>query len=160
MKKTIVAISILLSLIIVGCTGQIKSENTGRYSTQYPLTALEYTIMTNKEIALVMNLLETHMSNGRNVVRSRYPIEDEIKNVEHSIIMVGEAIKSIDILYPARTYEDDRLEILRRMENALNSLENYKEALEGRDADMIQGLIHVMQGDFTALKGMFNIMWE
>ena len=163
MKKVVIPICILLFTVLSGCditSIQQPSESASQYSTQFPLTALEYTIMTNKEIALVINLLETHMSNGRNVVRSRYPIEDEIRNVEHSLIMTGEAIKTIDTLYPAVTYEDDRLEILRRMENAQNSLENYKEALEGRDPELVQGLIGVMQGDFVALKGMFNIMWE
>ena len=163
MKKAIIAVCVLFCMVLPGCVipnTQQPGESAPQYNTQFPLTALEYTIITNKEIALVMNILETHMSNGRNVIRSRYPIEDEIKNAEHSLIMTGEAIKTIDTLYPAITYEDDRLEILRRMENALNSLENYKTALEGRDMEMTYGLIDVMQGDFVSLKGMFNIVWE
>ena len=149
-------------LMLTGCAPKKQTAGDGgvTYKTEFPLSALEYTIMTNKEIALVINILETHMTNGRNVIKGSYPAEDEISNVEHSLIMTDEAIDSVDTMYPANTYEDDRLDILRRLENAKNSLVNYKEALEEGDYDLLEGLIDVMKGDFVALKGMFNVQWE
>ena len=152
------AAAVLLLAAAAGCG--LTGGQVGRYATQMPLTASEYTIMVNKEIALVMNLLETHMSNGRNVIRGRYPASDEAGNAEHSIVMTQEAISSVDSLYPAKGYEDDRLDTLRRMENALNSLENYLETLEHGDYEILDGLISIMQGDYVALKGMFSITWE
>ena len=163
MKNTnYILLTITVLLIITGCKQKNNADNSGlvKYNTQYPLSALEYTLITNKEIALVMNQLETHMSNGRSVIKGEYPIEDEIANAEHTLVMVREAIDSVDTLYPANGYEDDRLEILRRMENAYDSLENYREALDNNDMGLLEGLIAVMKADFTSLKAMFNNPWE
>ena|GEM_PF-5376439 len=149
--------AIILPLIITGCT-QFTPDS--RYNTQASLSAMEYTISANKEIGLVLNLLEEHMTNGKNVLKNRYPVTDEIDNLNHTLIMVKEAIDSIDRLLPPDSYEDDRLDTLRRMENARETLESYAIALESSVPEELSVAIDLMGGDFAALKGSFNIQWE
>jgi hypothetical protein len=167
MRKTILFGITVLATLLAGCAppeNAPSAENPRKigdvYDTEFPLSALDYTTLLNKEAGLVLHKLSSHMSASASVVRGEYPAKDEVKNAEHSIAMVEESIISVTNANPAKTYEDDRLEVLRLMKNAKASLEAYKEALEAGDGEMIEKTNNLMKGDFVALSGMFNVMWE
>ena len=166
MKKVIVLMLILSSfaLLLAGCSTEPEREITEEgivfYDTNQSLDPLNYTLYVNKETTLVLNLLEGHMANARSVLRSKYPRQDELDNVIESLDMIAEAIKSVESFNPPKEYEDDRDAILRRMGNAQNTLESYKDALESNDDTHIESYIDVMSGDFTSLKSIFNNPWE
>jgi hypothetical protein len=156
----IVIIIAIIIAVFAAATIITSPVKTNKYQTEFPLTALEYTLSVNKEITLVLNLLETHMSNGRNVINGEYPVTDERDNVRHDIVMVKDAVNSVNVTYPAKQYADDREDILRRMVNAQSSLEAYEKCLTEGDMDGLGRIIDVMKSDFTALKGLFNNHWE
>jgi hypothetical protein len=141
-------------------SGDNPRERAGVYDTEEPLPALDYSILFDKETGLVLHALSTHMATALQVERGEYPVSDEIKNVERSTASVEEAIVSINNAHPAKTYEDDRLEFLRLAGNAKATLEVYREALVAGDKDMINAAHGLMKGDYTALSGLFNVMWE
>lgn len=163
MKKSIFSFFILL-ICVIGITACAASPATPKNGqAQYnanPGDALNYVLYTNKEITLVMNQLETHMANSMLVQSKDYPVEDEIDNVTASIDLTKEAIQSVESLAPTNEYEDDRDEILRRLVNAENTLESYKECLESGDLSKLGQYADLMQADFAALKAMFNNAWE
>ena len=164
MKKSLILICLLsLCIGIYGCSTpsrELTEEGIVFYNTENSIDPLNYTLYANKEISLTLNLLEGHMTNGRYVIKDKYPIVDEIDNVTESLDMIDEAIFSVETLNPPNEYEDDRDYILRRMANIRDTLEAYKGALLENNFEDIEKCIDVMAGDFTALKSMFNNMWE
>ena len=163
MKK--VFFVLLVGLLCLSCLGACASspapstDGRAQYNAN-PGDALNYSLYTNKEISLVMNELEAHMANAMLVQNGDYPIEDEIANVTASIDLTKEAVKSVETLAPTNEYEDDRDEILRRLVNAQSTLEGYKKCLEDGDLSKLGQYADLMQGDFIALKAMFNNVWE
>lgn len=152
--------------ILPGCHSEkevhytVVPDDTTVYFTEDSVDAYNYTMYVNKEITLVANILETHMAIGDSIQKGKYLAEDEIDSVRSDLDMVAEAIASVETLNPPRDYEDDRSAILSRMANAESSLSAYLEALEDSDTSAVGSAVDLMEGDYIALTGAFNLMWE
>lgn len=120
------------------------------------LPSLDYQLTLAKEGMTIVNLLETHMNTARAVGRGEYPVEREILNLEASIRIADDAISAVAILNVPGDDEHNTAELLRRMNNARNSLELYQEDLVSGDLGAIGGRVNLMKSDFSAIVGMMN----
>lgn len=165
-KKICILIILIPVLALSGCTQKPKAEalitDNGIviYNTDDSTDAMNYVTYVNKEMDLVMNILSSHMANGNSISKGDYIIADEIDAVSESLVLVAEAIESVNTLNPPEVYENDRLAILRRMKNAENTLEAYKEVLEAGKTTSIGEYVKLMEGDYVSLSGYFNVFWE
>lgn len=165
-KRICILILLLPVLALFGCTQKPKAEalitDSGVviYNTDDSTDAMNYVTYVNKELDLVMNILSSHMANGNSIAKGDYIVEDEIDAVTESLVLIDEAIESVDTLNPPEGYGNDRLAILRRMKNAENTLEAYKEALESGKTSSIGDYVKLMEGDYVSLSGYFNVFWE
>lgn len=140
---------------------KVQEDGTIKYNTDDEVDPMNYTIYVNKEITLMTNILSTHISNGDNVEKGKYLATDELKTVESDLDLVQEAIDSVDTLHPPTDYEDDREAILTAMVTAQDSLERYRDALNGEGAQTIKECIGLMEGDYATLTGkMQAVYWE
>lgn len=137
----------------------ITDEGVVIYDTDTATDSMNYTNYTNKEIDLVMNILSTHIANADNVNKGKYIASDELSALISDRDKVAEAIDSVEGLNPPNKYEDDRDTILERISNADGTLEAYQKALEDGETDL-QDYIDLMEGDYVALSGVFNLPWE
>lgn len=165
----LVGIMLFSSLILTSCqtdfskpsvSTEITNSGVVVYTTDNALSPLEYTIAVNKEIGIAMNILEGHMGTGKLVARGDYPVSDELMNVEHSLDVLQETIDSVNLMNPPKDYTDERLAVVQRLTNAKSTLEVYQKYLEDKDMEHIQDAIELMEGDFTALKTVYNNMGE
>jgi len=152
--------------LLTGCSAtaeperELTEDGIVFYDTNDSIDPLNYTLYVNKEISLVLNLLEAHMANGLYVLDGKFPRQDEIDNATESLDLIAEAIASVESHNPPNEYEDDRDAILRRMVNIEDTLKSYKEALENNEDEYIESYVDVMSGDFASLKAVFNNPWE
>lgn len=157
----LVLLIFVLSIFFSGCIAEkpiVTEDGIQIQSDGQAPDAMNYTLYMNKEIALVMNILEEHMANALKVKNESYPIEDEIDNAKHSLVMVQEAVDSVCQIKAPNGYEEDGADILRRMQNAQNTLEGYYQALLDNNLADIPDYTELMEGDFASLKGIFNNM--
>ena len=155
----ILILLLVTAIMLPSVTGCIPESALERMSTplgELALPPLEYNISVAKEATSVMNILETHMANGRNISRGEYPLEREIGNVAHSIKMVDEHIMAVAVLHPPEAETENTAELLRRMHNARNSLELYHDDLVDGKTEAIGGRVNLMRSDFSSLSGMMN----
>lgn len=166
--RHILALFVLSALacgLLTGCAESAKQktdvtdEGIVIYDTDTATDSMNYTNYANKEIDLVMNILSTHIANADNVNKGKYIAFDELSAVIADRDKVAEAIDSVEGLNPPNQYEDDRDTILERLTNADGTLEAYQEALEDGETDL-QDYIDLMEGDYVALSGAFNLPWE
>jgi len=156
MKKAIILLLVICLVSVSACIPGNVVERIGAPLGDVALTSIEYNIIMGREGTAIMNLLETHMSNGRSVARGEYPLDREIGNVAYSIAKADEAITAVAILHIPEGMEDTAAEMIRRMHNARNSLELYQTDLLNNNLEAIGGRVNLMRGDFTALSGMQN----
>jgi len=151
-------------LALAGCASVdadvLNNSDAVLYYSEEPVDPLNYTMYTNKEIDLVLNELSTHIANADSLSKGRYVLSDEITAVEDSINSVQSAIDSVESINPPDAYEDDREIILQRMTNAKDSLTSYLSALKDDKTDDLSAYIDLMHGDYVALSGTFNMMWD
>lgn len=164
-RATALLILTLIPLsLAAGCskpakTPELTADGFVVYDTENSTDANNYTVYTNKEIILVMNILSAHMSNADNLNKDKYILDDELNAVIKDRDKVAEAIASVEGLNPPNDYEDDREAILERMVNADSTLEAYQDALENEETDF-QDYIDLMEGDFTSLSALCDLPWE
>ena len=153
--------------MLTGCSTKKHSENyakidgsdTVEYNTNDSTDPQNYTTYVNKEINLVLNILETHVATGDHIIIGKAIINDEIKAVTADLDMVAEAIESVETLKPPTDYEDDRDTILQKLVNAQSSLSEYRSALSD-NSDDLQSAVDLMESDYISLSGSFNLPWE
>jgi hypothetical protein len=152
----VIAAAVILFIAALTAINKITDGN----NTPQPLTALEYSLAVNKEIALALNLAESHMADGLKVVKGEYPLADELANTDNTLLMIDEAIASIEALTPPNPNQTDTENTLRKMSAMRDSLETYRKYLENEDMDGLAAVIEVLEGDFIALKSSFNNNWS
>lgn len=138
----------------------LDPDDSVTFNTEDSLDPLNYTTYVNKEIDLVLNILSSHMSAGDNIVKGKYPAEDEIAALEADLDLVDEAITSVETFNPPLDYDDDRDAILAKMANAQSSLTEYYDTLKEGDTDGIISCVDLLESDYIALSGAFNLPWE
>lgn len=166
-KKTLTAglMAVCILFTLCSCGGQerraeIAEDGIVLYNTDDAPDANNYTTYINKELTLVMNILRTHMTTAEDIVNDKALAADELKNLAGDIDLVEEAVESVETINPPLDYEDDREAILTKLANALDTLTSYQETLDDGGTDSLQDFIDLMESDYAALSGSFNLFWE
>lgn len=148
-------------LLLSGCSTAHEpvSEDDG-YTTDTATDALNYTTYVDKELGLVMNLLTTHLGNSRTASDSTELTDNEIQNVTETLLLISDAMDSVDTLRPPNGYEDLRLSALRRLEEAEEAIMGYQSALENSDSTAVEAAVTEMESAYVALTGVFTLMPE
>ena len=158
---------LIVVLSLTACAEEKKPSymvlnNDETYFNEDRLDALNYSMYVNKELALLTNILEAHMSTAERIKNDTSLINEEIIAVEENLIKVEEAIETIRGIYPPKKYDDDRLIFIRRMENAKKALTDYQSYLKvasinaNENVDALTDCITAMSISFTELKSSFN----
>jgi len=153
----------LLSLLLFlsGCiAGHEQVPMDDGYTTDTATDALNYTTYVDKELGLVMNLLATHLGNSRSALDAAELLANEIRNVSESLLLISEAIDSVDALRPPDGYEDLCEAALRRMKEAEDAVEGYQSALDLADSDAVEAAVTRMESAYVALTGAFTVIPE
>lgn len=161
-KSISIVFFIMMLPVICGCAPEktvtdITDSGIVIYNTDDSTDPLNYITYVNKEINAIMNTLSSHIGNGENLIHGRYVLNDEIENVKTSLNSINEAIEFVEGLNPPDGYSDDRESILRCMANAEETLKEYQQVLELHETTGIPDCIDLMQGDYTALSGVFSL---
>lgn len=157
--KLLCLLSILL--LLSGCTsGHEQIPMDDGYSTDTATDALNYTTYVDKELGLVMNLLATHLGNSRSALDAADLLANEIQNVSESLLLISEAIDSVDTLRPPDGYKDLRESALRRLEEAEEAIKVYQSALDTADETAVDVAVTKMESAYVALTGAFTVMPE
>jgi hypothetical protein len=152
----VIAAAVFLFVTALTAINKITDGN----SAPQPLTSLEYSLAVNKEIAFALNLAESHMADGLKVIKGEYPLIDELSNTDNTLLMIDEAIASIEALTPPNPNQTDTENTLRKMNAMRDSLETYRKYLKDEDMGGLAAIIEVLEGDFIALKSSFNNNWS
>jgi len=156
MKIITIILCIIFAISLTACIPHAAIERLSTPFGDLALPTLEYQMTLATEATAVLMILETHMTNGKNVERGEYPLERESGNVAHSLVMVEESIRAIAILHVPHDEEDNTTELLRRLNNARNSLELYHDDLIAGNTELISSRVNLMRGDFVSITGMLT----
>lgn len=148
----------MLSLQLCGCESDIKPDKAedGKYATQEPLTALEYSLYLNKQITVFTNQLTTRMTMIQN--RTDSNIDNELHLAEQSLNTCRDVLDEVKVTNPSKTSEDDREAVILAMTATVDHMEQYTEDLKtGKD---VSGFADDFQNDFNELTGLANLYYQ
>ena len=165
MKKIITLLTtfiLSISLFACGQSGfEIKPDNKDdvKYATQNPLTVIEYNLLANREITVFTNQINTRLSLLRNLKDGTDvdTLESERQNAEHSKQLMEEALNSFATAKPPTTYEDERTNTIRIMEDCIAHLDEYIDSLG--NGGKLNDFNDVFENDFisiTAEASLYN----
>lgn len=144
----------MLMTIFSGCT-PFDAER-GDYWNNTRMDALNYSQYVGKELSMMMNELESRMTNAKQLEGKSIAVEDEIEYANQSLVLIQEAIDTISKINPPETYDDDREATLKCMNDAKDSVTAYIDYLESGNTDKLTDYIEDMQLRFSALSSRFN----
>ena len=89
-------------------------------------------------------------------------VEDALNSAKEGLRVIQECKSAIDVMQPPDVYSENRLEVLRTVGNAENTMEAYIAELEKSelDSNRMLALADVMKSDFIALTGQFQVIWK
>lgn len=155
-KKWVILLLILTSLVIItGCAKSIEdyivedSTNTTAISS---MTQLEYTNKISRTIVPLLSEAQTYLGHHLDIVKGKYPIEQEITMVEGTIEKTQEAIENITVIYEPTTYKTHKIDTLEKLGIFKASLERYLTALKEKNMDNINLAADILKNDFSTLK--------
>lgn len=156
-KRSLLAIMIITLFTVTGCEAiePVKPDD-GKYSTQTPMSAVEYSIYINKQIVVYTNQLTTRMTMARNAQSVTY--ENEISQTKQSIEIMQDVLDEVTVTLPSDGRAGDREELIKAMQTAIDHMEDYLTAVE--DNQDVSGFIGNFQNDFNALTGLANLYYE
>lgn len=156
----IICFAVLAFIIfeLSGCGASIKPDTlaSGEYSTQTPMTALEYSLYMNKQVTVFINQLTTRMTIIRNMDDAQYSGEMEMAN--HAVTILEAAATQVSVTKPPVGYEQDRLTSMTAMRTAIDHMKQYVDAL--RNEDDLKGFVDVFQNDVTELTSLANLYYQ
>ena len=157
MKKyiSLICAVVMIAALLAGC-GQPFDANRDDYWNNTRMDALNYSQYVCKELSMVMNQLDSRMTNGKLIQKNSLAVEDEIEYAETSLKLIDESIDTISKIYPPETYDDDRLDTLACMNDARDSVSQYITYLKSGNTDKIGDYIEDMEFRFSSLSARFN----
>lgn len=160
MYRKFALLTCVAACALSGCSIERADPKDG-YSTEYPVTALEYNLFISKEIGVVENQLITRIMAADKLFTGGIPdFPTEKEAAEESVNKVAEIRDEIIVTMPAKEYESDRESTLNLVEDALTALEAYQDALESADETMINDAASDMEMSYIALSGEANNYYE
>lgn len=159
--KRKVGILALIGLAIVSlgaCAKEIKpdSPDSGVYSTQTSMSAIEYSTYMSKQISVYSNQLTTLMTAAVSSADSVY--ENRIAMAEESLDIMQETVDEVIVTMPSTGKESERESAITAMNTAIEHTENYINQLQqGKDVSDYASIFH---NDFNAITGLSNLYNE
>lgn len=162
-KRIGIAVLACLMFVTAGCsaTKTLNSSTEPTYIMPESMDAMSYQLFINKEINACTNQLSTLMLLCDSYSDGTYPAEDLLEGANFSLGIINEAYDQVDIMTPAPQYEDTRENVLRMMNDAKYDVEQLIDYLSSGDNELnIYEITSLMQADFMALTGEFNVFYE
>ena len=116
------------------------------------MTEIEYTNKVNSIIMPFMNDGETFLAHHLEIVKGKYPANQEIAMVESSLDRAQQAIEEIDNLYQPSSYTEHKAETITRLNEYKDALIRYKNALEKGNKDGIKKAADYIKSVLASLK--------
>lgn len=155
----LIACGLVLFLLVsmTGCAPiQPDTADDGKYSTQNPMSAAEYSIYINKQITVFTNQLTTRRTMAKNLPESSY--ENEAYMAEQSLKVMQDALEEVKVTMPSSGREEDREALIAAMETAISHMEGYIDCVEaGSDTS---AYTKEFENDFTQLTGLANLYYQ
>lgn len=154
----IVLFSALFLCSVTGCATNIQPDSAqdGTYSTQTPMTSLEYSIYMNKQITVFANQISTRLLMANNSTDRSY--ENEADLSDESVKILEDVLDEVTVTKPAATSDDDREKTIQAMQTALEHMQAYAKAV--RDEKDVTKFKDDFQNDFNALTGLANLYYQ
>lgn len=116
-------------------------------------------LFINKQINPVANQLTTQILMAQNVANGDYPLESAINSAKASLKIVRDSKQNVNTMIPPETYKENRMEVLRCMANAENTITKYIEEMEKGSTNTKQ-YADIMKSDFITLTGQGTNYYE
>lgn len=152
---------IMMIFSISGCTRITRADRKDGFTTDYAMSAVEYTIFLSNQVATIENILMTRISmyytlaDGKGMSSS---YESEAKNAEEAILKLASIHTNIETTLPASGYESDRENFLRLTGEAEVVLNDYMKALKGDGSLSAAG--NAMKECYLSISGEANVVYE
>lgn len=150
--------------LLCGCAqpyGQ-RTPNDTVYSAQFAYSDVEYTMYVDRELNPVANVISANLMLARNTANGEYPKKDALASAQSALEIIMASQKNIDVMQPAKGYEEYRTDVLQALVNIENTFETYIDILEEDTPDRqnLLTIADVMESDFIAITALFNIVSE
>lgn len=160
-KVSIIPIFLFVFIILFsGCTPIedtiVKDQHTDN-ATMQPLTAIEWTNKVDRILLPLLNDGETFLSNHLDIVKGKFPTNEEIVMVDSSLNKVQTAIEEINALYQPKEYTYHKSDVITRLKAYKDALQNYRAALEKGDMGSIKLAADKLKDELSALKTVFEV---
>lgn len=135
---------------VSGCAKIKSASPKDGYSTDFAMSAIEYSLFLNKEITAAENILFTRYLCAKDLGTDAGAAEAELESAAEAASKVASIIDEVTVTMPATGYEDGRQNALDLMEDAKAALDGYiagLEAGEPADADALQSCCLALSGE-------------
>lgn len=157
--KLVMLLTCISIVCISGCKIQSADPQNGYYS-DYAMSAVEYSIFISKQVSVVENVLSTRMSMASSVGSGDYSVPAEMDNTQEAISKVIAVRDELSVTRPAVGMETDMKNILSLVNDSIDVLQDYHDALNNKDKDEIKKTVTELKNCFIALSGEANTYYQ
>ena len=155
--KGIPIIAILsICMGVPGCARVHPREIGQGYTTEYALSASEYSLFLAQEIASIENQLMTRVYMGTAVLDGEYSADQEEANTAETLQILEKIRANVEGTLPAQTYEANQKNLLEQIDIAAEEINTYYEDLKAHDRNAIKDDIDKLKECSVAVSGMAN----
>lgn len=139
---------------MTGCVSQIRqdSADSGKYSTQNPKTALEYSVFLSKQVNICTSQLETRMQMANQVTQKKAQAKAEYISAGDSLRILQKTLNTVKVTMPSDGREEDQKSLVMAIEKAISHLNSYRSAL--KSGKSVSGYIETFHNDFIQITGL------
>ena len=152
-KLTLVGTLVTVVFFSVGCSQSLEKtlvEEPPEARFQ-EMTAVEYSNKITRTIMPLLNDGQTHMTHHLDVVKGKYPIQQEIQLTEYSIDRAQRAIEEVNGLNPPDSYREHKLEAVHKLTLYKDALMRYQSALKTGETDKIKSAADLLKNEWATV---------
>lgn len=143
-----------VSLGLGGCSIDPPDPSDGTYATQYPQSALEYSIYLNKQITVFTNQISTRLNQAVHSQDGMY--ENEADLAQQSVDIMQDTLDEVTATESSDYSEENRLSVIEAMQTAVDHMKDYTAAVKNGETDLTD-YTHSFENDFNALTGLASL---
>lgn len=141
-------------LLLGGCSIDPPDPDNGTYATQYPQSALEYSIYLNKQITVFTNQISTRLNQAVHSNDGNY--ENEADLAQQSVDIMQDTLNEVTATESSDYSEENRLSVIEAMQTAIDHMKDYTAAVKNGESDLTD-YTHSFENDFNALTGLASL---
>ena len=150
---------LIVTMCFCGCSTKMnRPDPENGFSTEYPMSAAEYSIYLTQESASLTNILLTRITIGQSIMNGTENIETEITNTESALEKITYIRESLSTTMPADYYSDEYTNMVRLSKEAYDSIKEYLECL--KNGSDITSAVEKMQGCYSEIGGEPNLIYK